>query len=282
MKNIYVHSWNFHPKNVNGLKLLIQYLNLNIVNTIDEADIIYSVDRALDATKYPNKKFIFGPQFSVYPNKDFFSLNNKFNNIVYIQPSNWVIELWNEFDAQKINVPLLPAPFPVDIIKFTPYDNPRDKVSIYFKHRKQQELKFVQDFLHKQNISPIIISYSNRYTEEDYIKFLNQSKFVIWIGSHESQGFALEEALSSNVPLLVWNVRHMSQEVGNNCHHVKSGATTIPYWDERCGEFFYSSEELQIKYDLLLSKLNEYRPRDFILENLNVVKCYENYWINLL
>jgi len=282
MKNIYVHSWNFHPKNVNGLKLLIQYLNLNVVNTIDEADIIYSVDRPLDATKYPNKKFIFGPQFSVYPNKDFFSLNNKYKNVVYIMPSKWPIEVWNEFDAQKINVPLLSAPFPVDVNLFIPNNNPKDKVSIYFKSRQQNELNFVKDFLHKQNIDPIIISHSKGYTEQDYIKFLNQSKFVIWIGTHESQGFALEEALSSNVPLLVWNVKHMSQEVGNNCHHVKSGATTIPYWDERCGEFFYSSEELPSKYELLLSKLDSYHPRDFILENLDVKNCYEKYWIKFL
>ena len=55
-----------------------------------------------------------------------------------------------------------------------------------------------------------------KYPEEEYIKYLQESKYGIWLGAHESQGFALEEALAINVPLLVWNVKYMSQEVRSN------------------------------------------------------------------
>ena len=63
------------------------------------------------------------------------------------------------------------------------------------------------------------------------------SKYGIILDAHESQGFAIEEALSCNVPLLVWNVSSMSQEEGGNYQHIP--ATSIPYWDKRCGENFY-------------------------------------------
>jgi len=281
MKNIYVHSWNFHPKNVNGLKLLIQYLNLNIVNTIDEADIIYSADRPLDSTKYPYKKYIFGPQFSVFPENSFFSLDNKFKNTIYIHPAYWTIDTWYEFRANKSNVPILTAPFPVDIEKFSPKNSIKDKIFIYFKRRNPNELTFVKNYLKIQNINPILVTYGN-YKEEDYIKLLRESKYGIWIGTHESQGFALEEALSSNVPLLVWNVTRMSQEHGSNYSHVKSVANTIDYWDERCGEFFYTEEELDSKFNLFISKLNQYKPREYILENLDVKNCYEKFWKKIL
>ena len=38
---------------------------------------------------------------------------------------------------------------------------------------------------------------------------LKQARFCIWIGRHESQGFAFQECLASNVPILVWDVQSM-------------------------------------------------------------------------
>jgi len=108
---------------------------------------------------------------------------------------------------------------------------------------------------------------------------LQNSKFGIWLGRHESQGFALEEALSCNVPLLVWNVTSMNQEYGLNYPDIK--ATTIPYWDERCGEYFYDFEELDNTFNLFISKLDTYKPREYVLENLSVEVCQEKF-IDLL
>ena len=45
-----------------------------------------------------------------------------------------------------------------------------------------------------------------------FFNYLQNSKYGIWLDAHESQGFALQEALSCNVPLLVWNISSMNQE----------------------------------------------------------------------
>ena len=76
----------------------------------------------------------------------------------------------------------------------------------------------------------------------------------------------------------------MNQEVGMN--YPDYPATSIPYWDERCGEFFYDIEEIEKKFELFLSKLETFEPRNYILENLSMEVCekrlmdFVNKWNN--
>ena len=70
---------------------------------------------------------------------------------------------------------------------------------------------FLKVSLKNKNIKFEVFDYLNKYPEKKYLKYLQKAKYGIILDAHESQGFAIEEALSCNVPLLVWNVKHMSQ-----------------------------------------------------------------------
>lgn len=270
----------FHHKNAIGFRKILDYSNIILVSSIEEADIIYSPSNPIDVIKYPMKKFIFGPHFSVFPDHKVMSLNNKYNNIYYIMPSKWPCDLWiNEFKIK--NIPIISAAFPVDINKFKPNNLIKNKILIYFKSRKEEDLDFVLNFCKGEDLDFILFVYG-KYKEDDYIKALDICKYGIWVGRHESQGFALEEALSCNVPLIVWDATSMSQEVGSNYNHIKTKSTTIPYWDKRCGEYFTRKEELSEVYNFFISKLNDYKPREYILENLSTEICYDKYWKILL
>ena len=83
---------NYHHKNMEFLEYL--KTKFNFVNSIENADIILSGSSKLDYSNYPDKKFILGPHFSVFPNSYIKNLDNKNNNIIYIQPLDWVIDLW--------------------------------------------------------------------------------------------------------------------------------------------------------------------------------------------
>jgi hypothetical protein len=195
-------------------------------------------------------------------------------NVLYIQPSEWAKNVWiNNPLCKDINIQSFA--FGVDTETFSS-DKPlieREKVFIYFKHRNPLELKLIETFLTIKKYDYRIFSYKNRYSEEEYIEYLQNSKFGIWLGGHESQGFALEEALSSNVPLLVWSVKSMKQEYGSSYDDIP--ATTIPYWDERCGEYFHNPTEVEDKFDIFISKIDTYKPREYIVENLSIEKCEE-------
>jgi hypothetical protein len=275
-------STTFHIKNKNGLINVLNYLqwqyHFGNINDINNYDIIYSPGRPIDVSKYPTKKFIFGPHFSVFPDDKMSIINNKYNNSIYIQPSKWAADVWINMGIKHI--PILSLPFPVDTYKFNELNvDIRNNVFIYFKRRKPQELQFLELFLKTKNITYRIFDYLKKYQEEDYLNYLQHSKFGIILDAHESQGFAIEEALSCNVPLLVWNTKTMSQEYRSSYRDIP--CTTIPYWDERCGEFFYEKEELENKYNTFISKLESYKPRQYILDNLSVEKCSEKL-VNLI
>lgn len=276
---------NFHHKNVEGLKKILDFLkyeyyftrSYTIRNIIEKYDIIISPCHPIDTNLYPNKKFIFGPHFSVFPTNQLLKINNINKNSIYIQPSKWAMQTWKMFNIRHI-IPLKIQFFPVDTKKFIPIDNiKKDKVFIYFKRRKKEELFFLETFLKNKKIEYKIFDYVKKYKEEDYLNFLQHSLYGIVLDAHESQGFAIQEALSCNVPLLVWNVTSMAQEEGARYKAIP--ATSIPYWDNNCGVYFYNKNEFEHKYDEFINKLNTYKPREFILENLSVEKsaeCFKN------
>lgn len=267
-----------HHKNRHGLNMMlsqrgIAYKYGNESDIIDYQN-IYCPDRAIDPSNYANKKFIFGPHFSVFPTNKLTTINNVYNNSIYIQPSKWAKEVWINMNADKI-LPIKQFAFPVDMQKFKPTRVVREKVFIYFKRRKPTELKLITNMLDKYGIEYKIFDYVQRYDEEEYLNYLQQCKYGIILDAHESQGFAIEEALSCNVPLLVWNAKYMSQEVGGNYNNIP--CTTIPYWDERCGEYFYEESELEQTFHIFTNKLETYKPREYIHENLSVDVCFEKF-----
>ena len=274
---------NFHHKNRESLEKILKYLNFDYkfgdINEVKKFKVIISPNIPINTSIFPNKFFIFGPHFSVFPNQLLYKINNVHKNSIYLQPSEWALNVWKKFNVESI-IPLKVFYFPVNTKKFKPMENiKKEKVFIYFKRRKQEELTFLKTFLHNKNIEFKVFDYVKRYEEEDYLKYLQESKYGIILDAHESQGFAIEEALSCNVPLLVWNVTSMNQEEGINYPDIP--ATSIPYWDNRCGESFYNKEDMESKYNEFMSKLDTYKPREFVLENLSLEKCANNF-INLI
>ena len=270
---------NFHHKNMIGIKLLLNSINIKYkygnIKDIKDYEIIYSPNNPININLYPNKKFIFGPHFSVFPNNKLLHINNINNNSIYIQPSDWARDTWINMNAEKI-LPVKTFSFPVEVDKFRPIENnQKDKVFIYFKRRNPEELLFIENFLNMKNINYKIFDYVKKYKEEDYITCLQNAKYGIIIDAHESQGFAIQEALSFNIPLLVWNVHFMSQEHGANYPDIP--CTNIAYWDERCGEYFYKKEDFEKTYNKFINKLDSYKPREYILENLSPEKCGERF-----
>jgi hypothetical protein len=95
----------FHHKNSEGLIRIINHLGYNFTwgneNDIDNYDIIFSPLNPIDTSKYPSKKFIFGPHFSVFPNNKLNIINNIHNNSIYIQPSEQTANVWKKLGADQ-------------------------------------------------------------------------------------------------------------------------------------------------------------------------------------
>ena len=271
-----------HHKNREGFEAVLKYLNMDFTYgneediSNDKYKIIYSASFPVDIHKHPNKLYLFGPHFCVLPsdNDKFDSINEYRNNVVFIILSKWCCDIYKSYNL-KLN--LQPIPFPVNTDKFNEINDVcKNQVLIYFKNRKPTELQFVVEKLKNKGIDNyVIFSYTHRYNESDFIYHIQKSKYAIIIGRHESQGFAIQEMMSCNLPLFVWDVTNFNQEEGFD--YPPYPATSIPYWSEKCGEFFYESNEFDDKFKLFLSKLNTYKPREYVIENLSVKVCAERF-----
>jgi hypothetical protein len=306
----------FHHKNKDGLLHILEYINrltpiqihYKFVSAITDSDIqrcdiIYSPCNPINTALYhANKKFIFGPHFSVFPDNKLQIINNINNNSIYIQPSIQAMLVWH---TAKTYLPITWFPFPVDTAKFSPITNTSTtthrqtfpnatantntiNIFIYYKRRHPNELTILLAMISNYNNSTSsrikvdyrIFDYVQRYNEDDYLAYIRTCKYGIILDAHESQGFAIQEALSCNIPLLVWSSKTMSQE-WNGYNYTYSGIEgqsamiSVPYWDARCGEIFFDSSELQNTFDKFISNIEGciYQPREFILENLSVSHC---------
>ena len=174
-------------------------------------------------------------------------------------------------------------PFAVDTELFKPADVPKTyDCFVYFKQRNTDELNYITSILDKKNIKYKVIIYG-KYKEEDYIQTLHSSKFGIWIGRHESQGFAVEEALSCNVPLLVFDCTSMFQEYNEKneiCYKNELGryslkGTAIPYWDNMCGITFTKKEEFTANLGRMLVDYPKFQPRQYVEKTLSPEACID-------
>ena len=279
-----------HPRNeeafIRGCLLFnIEYQKVNNESQITGSpDLIWAVCAWIDPNQFPNSKILFGPQFFVFPSKDGPLATCKIPNIekrcVYTSLSEWVVTIHNVF-APNPAIPYISLPFGVntDVLKPNPSIQKKEYVLVYWKHRHTQDLQLVTDLLKNNNIDYKIIKYGS-YDGNQYHNMLQEVKLCIWVGGHESQGFAFQEALSIGVPLLVYDVSTMKQEVNNNQfnylnYSIPLTATTASYWDPMCGEKTIHPHEIDGLLKKMLGSLDSYRPREFIERELSDKVCFK-------
>ena len=71
----------------------------------------------------------------------------------------------------------------------------------------------------------------------------------------------------------------MNKETNSNYHPIP--CTSIPYWNQQCGEYFHHYHELASTFQTFQTKLEakEYSPRQYIMDNLSVEKCAERFMV---
>ncbi|MEI8248964.1 MAG: hypothetical protein WCG07_00500 [Candidatus Taylorbacteria bacterium] len=200
------------------------------------------------------------------------------SSIVYIQPTEWITTFWKRlgFSACPIDV----WPSAIDTDTFTARTQPeKGSVLIYHKQRSIEELDFVVNIFKKKNIPYQIIRYGS-YEQKEYIDALKNTTYICWLGRHETQGIALEEALAMNVPALVWDVhalghwlpRKKDQDLYTAEELIYPDVTSAEYFDERCGIKTKDKDAIERSIDTMESNWRTYTPRDYIVENLNPEK----------
>lgn len=242
---------------------------------------IHDDQKAIIEAGFVKKPVLIGPNTAVLP-KDLpifrFKLPKK---SIYIHPSQWVLNTWRllGYDEAKLES----WPVGIDLNAFKSIDrNEKRKVLLYFKQRDLKilaEIKLLLQILHFD----YTVIYYGFYKEDEYLQVLNECQFGIWIGCSESQGIGLQEALATNLPLIVLDAvsifdtiptnskKYFGYNFPSSIKNIKT--TTVPYFDARCGIKIEKITDLEESLLYMFNNIHEYKPREYIQENLSLEKC---------
>ena len=261
-----------HSATMNGPHKVVD----NLIKSLDQEKINYAINEEkyehnfliqYDAiahekhSKIEQETTIIGPQVWLFDGYGQFLIENQNYYKKLIAPSQWVKDKFiNKFNLPEEKI----AIWPVGIEEFDNIREPSYDCLIYFKRRDESELSTVKKFLVDRGLSYRMVEYGG-YDEVGFRNLVNQAKFCFLINGTESQGIAVQEIMSMGTPIIAWDIKEWLDQ--GEAYRVP--ATSIPYWDDRCGEKFYSVDKLEETFDNFYARINDYDPKAYVKENLS-------------
>jgi glycosyltransferase involved in cell wall biosynthesis len=189
----------------------------------------------------------------------------------YIVTCEWMKELFQPYYGDK----LVMWHAGIDTQKWedTRGQDKKIDVLIYDKIRWNRN-QFVPDlltpiteYLEGKGLRHHTIRYGH-YEYHGYKNLLRESKSMIFLCEHETQGMAYQETLASNVPILAWdNGLWLDPDATHYEEPVR--ATSVPYFSAECGERFRTVEEFYPSFQRFWENLATYMPRRYVQQHLS-------------
>ncbi|RFZ82241.1 glycosyltransferase family 1 protein [Mucilaginibacter terrenus] len=209
------------------------------------------------------------------------NLFTEFPNVKrFLVPGEWMREMCAPYYGDKVLA--WPTGIDTDIWTTIPGEKTTDFL-IYDKVRWERER------LEQELIEPLKQTLSNKGLITEYIKYgnythdelrdkLSRAKAVLFLCEHETQGLAYQQILATNTPILAWDRGGYWQDPEYYPERVKyQPVSSVPYWDERCGERFTDMNDFEASLNTFLQNIDRFSPRNYVLENLTLEICAKKY-----
>jgi len=134
---------------------------------------------------------------------------------------------------------------------------------IYWKNGKRDFFQKVEKILLENGLITKVIHYG-RYSPDQYKQLLSEVDFAVVLSQSESQGLALAESWSMDVPTLCWNPQEPIIYAGRTFNQVSS----CPYLTKETGRDWKTLEELKVFIKQIKNKQIVFNPRQWVLENM--------------
>lgn len=237
------------------------------LNTVDESSWIVSSnltelikDWKVDQLRVP---VLLGPniEFERYL-PEIASLKEKY----ILVPAPWVAPVLQS----RLNVPLEQIRIwasGVDTDFWKGVKSKRQNVLIYRKNDHSDDLNTAIKFLKRENIPFKVFEYG-RYRQKAFRKYLNNSIAAIWLAGTESQGMALLQAWSMDVPTLVRRKDTYFDEISS----VLFPASAAPYLTPETGSFSETESLKVIDLEKFFSSISMFQPREYVIQKFTLDK----------
>jgi hypothetical protein len=225
---------------------------------------------------------IYGPAISSHPsNIDW----NKYFIKHIVSPCDWLAKMYARDLKFDIPISVFPIGIRTDIWK-PKIDSDNKYVIVYDK------VRWERDYYSAKLINPIIAKLNNQfgknvkivkygnYKEHDFKNLVVNAKFMVFLCEHETQGFAYQQVLACNVPIIAWDREDDWKDPDYYPNKVIYGPVqSVPFWSGECGEKFRNFNEFIDKFDNFYNNvsISKYAPRNFILKNLSLEGCAKKY-----
>jgi glycosyltransferase involved in cell wall biosynthesis len=204
-----------------------------------------------------------GPNIAVIPQEEErLLLSDRIDRIVV--PCDWVAALYRA-QATSLQSKLAVWPVGIDTDYWSPATAKTFQLLVY--NKGQDALcSQITSALDAASISYRTVRYGS-HTACEYRAELSQASGLVWLSASESEGLAVLEAFSMNVPVLAWNPGEWNYASAELRKSFSCRASSVPYFDARCGEIFQTIIQFPTALMTFQNRLTTYRPRDYLLAN---------------
>jgi hypothetical protein len=204
------------------------------------------------------KTLIAGPTLVTTP-FDYDSIIQDQNIDIILFPSYWTkdfyVSLVPELD-KKIEIWPAGVRIPEKI-------STKENILIFKKNIPEDTYNQIIKKLKGKDMSYDIVTYGN-HSKESYHQKLSSTSILVYLQTTESQGLALQEAWSYDVPTLVLQ----NTKWQNDKYEWSDDKISAPYLTTECGKFF-TLDTLESELENMINNKKDFNSRKYCTENLS-------------
>ncbi len=189
-----------------------------------------------------------------------------------IVASEWMIDFYQ--DTPDLACKCRVCPCGVDVEFWKPIGAPKERTAVvYWKSGEEQFCEEVEAIVRRCGLTPLRIRSRHGqhgiFTPAELRAALDRAVVSVFLSTFESQGIALAEAWSMNVPTVVWDPRGEAEWLGRRF----KSASSAPYLTPATGLAVRDVATLHAALGQALATLDTFQPRGWVLEHMTDAVC---------
>jgi hypothetical protein len=258
---------------VEGLRAIGADFNFNPARFGEIGHVVYAPTndalRQAAALKRARKieRLVAGPANALYANEDGGILLTPEIDL-WIAACEWVIDIYRA-EAPQLVPKTRVCPCGVDTAAWAPSGAPRrPRALVYWKSGDEAWRQDVEQAVRACGLEPVVLrAHPGEHAHFDratYRAILDEAVVGVFLSSFETQGIALLEAWSMDLPTVVWNPCGTAEWLGRSFH----AGSSCPYLTPSTGLTFGALPELMPALRRALEHRSQFSPRAWVLEHM--------------